>query len=42
MDGWYMGSFVYRAFKELRREKAAQTIDTAAAVDESAEDLVSR
>lgn len=21
MDGWYMGSFVYRAFKELRREK---------------------
>ena len=42
MDGWYMGSFVYRAFKELRREKAAQTIDTAAAVEESAEDLVSR
>jgi hypothetical protein len=22
IDGWYMGSFVYRAFKELRREKA--------------------
>jgi dienelactone hydrolase len=21
IDGWYMGSFVYRAFKELRREK---------------------
>ncbi len=23
IDGWYMGSFVYRAFKELRKEKAA-------------------
>jgi hypothetical protein len=42
MDGWYMGSFVYRAFKELRRDKAAQTIDAAAAVEASAEDLVSR
>ena len=42
MDGWFMGSFVYRAFKELRREKAAQTIDAAARVEESAEDLVSR
>jgi dienelactone hydrolase len=24
MDGWFMGSFVYRAFKALRREEAAQ------------------
>jgi dienelactone hydrolase len=24
MDGWFMGSFVYRAFKALRREKATQ------------------
>ena len=23
IDGWYMGSFVYRAFKALRKEKAA-------------------
>jgi hypothetical protein len=23
IDGWYMGSFVYQAFKELREEKAA-------------------
>jgi dienelactone hydrolase len=24
MDGWYLGSFVYRAFKQLREEKAAR------------------
>ncbi len=24
IDGWYMGSFVYRAFKALRKEKAAR------------------
>ena len=24
MDGWYMGSFVYRAFKQLRQEAAAR------------------
>jgi len=24
MDGWFLGSFVYRAFKQLRAEKAAQ------------------
>ena len=23
IDGWYLGWFVYRAFKELRAEKAA-------------------
>ena len=23
IDGWYMGSFVHRAFKALREEKAA-------------------
>ena len=23
IDGWYMGSFIYRAFKELRQQKAA-------------------
>jgi dienelactone hydrolase len=40
MDGWHLGSFVYRAFKALREEKAL-----AAAADETApreEDLVSR
>ena len=42
MDGWYMGSFVYRAFKALRRErsKAAEPLIEQAA--ESEEDLVSR
>jgi hypothetical protein len=35
IDGWYMGSFIYRAFKALRREKAA---GLSAAAD-SAEDL---
>ena len=24
IDGWYMGSFVYRAFKGLRRERQEQ------------------
>ncbi len=23
IDGWYLGSFVYRAFKALRKEKQA-------------------
>ncbi len=42
MDGWFMGSFVYRAFKELRREKAAQADASSSAVTEAEEDLVSR
>ena len=25
IDGWYLGWFVYRAFKALREEKAART-----------------
>ena len=33
IDGWYMGWFVYRAFKALREEKAAG-IDTAGALEE--------
>jgi dienelactone hydrolase len=41
IDGWYMGSFVYRAFKELRREKAA-TKAMAAPVNEAEEEVVSR
>jgi hypothetical protein len=35
IDGWYMGSFIYRAFKALRKEKAAG-LSTAA---DSTEDL---
>ncbi len=38
IDGWYMGWFVYRAFRALRKEKAAG-LDTAAALEE---DLQSR
>jgi hypothetical protein len=40
IDGWYMGSFVYRAFKALRREKATGT-RTAAAAHEAEEEVVS-
>jgi hypothetical protein len=29
IDGWYMGSFVYRAFKALRKEKAASLATSA-------------
>ncbi|MGA8089264.1 MAG: abhydrolase domain-containing 18 [Terracidiphilus sp.] len=42
MDGWFMGSFVYRAFKELRREKAAHAGIASPTVIEAEEDLVSR
>jgi Alpha/beta hydrolase domain containing 18 len=38
IDGWYMGSFVYRAFKQLREEQASQpgTKTKAAAPEEEA------
>jgi dienelactone hydrolase len=36
IDGWHMGSFVYRAFKALRREKAAAS--RAVAPEEAAEE----
>jgi hypothetical protein len=42
MDGWFMGSFVYRAFKDLRREKAMRAGITSEPVQEAEEDLVSR
>jgi pimeloyl-ACP methyl ester carboxylesterase len=42
MDGWFMGSFVYRAFKDLRREKAMRACITSEPVQEAEEDLVSR
>jgi hypothetical protein len=38
MDGWFLGSFVYRAFKQLRAEKAAQP----AQEDAQAEEMLSR
>jgi hypothetical protein len=34
IDGWYMGSFVWRAFKELREEKAAGRGAAIAAMEE--------
>jgi hypothetical protein len=40
IDGWYMGSFVYRAFKALRREKQAGL--SPAPVEEKQEELAIR
>src|SRR6266568_7175979 len=42
LDGWYMGSFVYRAFKALRREKDAGVKAAVAPLTEAEEDMVSR
>jgi hypothetical protein len=42
IDGWYMGSFVYRAFKALREEKAAGLAVPAASPREAEEEVVSR
>ncbi|WP_109485864.1 alpha/beta hydrolase family protein [Occallatibacter savannae] len=42
MDGWYMGSFVYRAFKALRKEKAGAQASRIEQPVEAEEDLVSR
>ncbi len=36
IDGWYMGSFVYRAFKALRKEKAAAAALPAPEAEEEA------
>ena len=42
IDGWYMGSFIYRAFKALRNEKASG--QTCAAIDPNSveEEAISR
>ncbi len=45
IDGWYMGSFVYRAFSELRKKKArpaASAVDSSlsAAKEDEAETLL--
>jgi hypothetical protein len=42
IDGWYMGSFVYRAFKALRREKAAGLSPAAAPSHEVEEEALTR
>ena len=42
LDGWYMGWFVYRAFKELREEKAAGLNSSAAQRSGIEEEAVSR
>src|SRR3954470_6210757 len=42
MDGWYMGSFVYRAFKALRRERANSAAAMIEQPVEAEKDLVSR
>jgi len=42
IDGWYMGSFVYRAFKALRAEKAAGLSAKALQAEAAEEEAVSR
>ncbi|MGP8251781.1 MAG: alpha/beta hydrolase family protein [Terracidiphilus sp.] len=42
IDGWYLGWFVYRAFKALRQEKAAGLYPSSAQPEEIEEEAVSR
>jgi len=42
LDGWYLGWFVYRAFKALRDEKAANLKSGAAQPSEIEEEALSR
>ncbi len=42
IDGWYLGSFVYRAFKALREEKASLKSASAQARAEVEEEVVTR
>ncbi len=42
IDGWYMGWFIYRAFKELRKEKAAGLPAPAAHPRKVEEEVLSR
>jgi hypothetical protein len=42
IDGWYMGSFVHRAFKSLREEKAAGLGAEKSSTQETEEEVVSR
>jgi hypothetical protein len=41
LDGWYMGSFIYRAFKALREEKAAG-VGAPALVADQVEEAITR
>jgi hypothetical protein len=41
IDGWYMGWFVYRAFKALRKEKASGLTVSAPSQPEVEEEAVS-
>jgi dienelactone hydrolase len=42
LDGWYLGWFVYRAFKELRAEKATGLQASSSAASEIEEEALSR
>jgi hypothetical protein len=42
IDGWYMGWFIYRAFKALRAEKACGIGVPAAVASEVKEEAISR
>jgi len=42
MDGWYMGSFVHRAYKALREEKAASANVATSPVSEAKEEALTR
>jgi dienelactone hydrolase len=42
MDGWYMGWFVYRAYKALRQEKAAALLAAPVSTPEVEEEILSR
>ena len=42
IDGWYLGSFVHRAFKELREEKAAADSATVSCAEATEEEVGAR
>ncbi len=42
IDGWYLGWFVYRAFKALRKEKAEGLSSAAVSTPEIEEELAGR
>jgi hypothetical protein len=42
IDGWYMGWFVYRAFRALREEKAANSLAAQRASQKAEEEALSR
>jgi hypothetical protein len=42
IDGWYMGSFVYRAFKQLRAEKAERGVSPNAVTSDEPQEMLFR